>query len=221
MNEPIDQAERDRFINELDRNFSVVASAGSGKTRAITDRIIAIARSRRACELLPTLVVVTFTNRAADEMQQRARQCILEAAVPLEVLTAFSRAFFGTIHSFCLRLLHQHGHHLGLTGESTLLTEDDALWQEFVQQSGAIAEGLTPTQRVCLLRLVPVRKLMELGRHASVTDAILADVGEFPAFDCAEVLAFVGDNRTRANVQAAQRMLREWQTRWEQGDGFA
>src|SRR5438874_390532 len=69
-----DESARARFADELDRNFSVVASAGSGKTTAITQRVLSIARSVNAVEILPRLVVVTFTNRAADEMQQRARQ---------------------------------------------------------------------------------------------------------------------------------------------------
>ena len=59
-----DEAARQRFASELDRNFSVIASAGSGKTRAITDRIVEIARApQRALEWLPQLVVVTYTNR--------------------------------------------------------------------------------------------------------------------------------------------------------------
>ena len=37
MSQPRDQPQRTRFISELEKNFSVVASAGSGKTRAITD----------------------------------------------------------------------------------------------------------------------------------------------------------------------------------------
>ena len=98
MNQPIDQADRQRFVCELDRNFSVIAAAGSGKTRAITDRIGQIAKSTGARELLPQLVVVAFTNRAADEMQQRARAEVLRAKLPIEVLAAFNRAFFGTIH---------------------------------------------------------------------------------------------------------------------------
>src|ERR1043166_1241454 len=73
-----DEKARQRFACELNRNFSVVASAGSGKTRAITDRVVEIAKDRHALEWLPQLVVVTYTNRAADEMQQRARQQILE-----------------------------------------------------------------------------------------------------------------------------------------------
>ena len=66
MNHPIDQPNRERFVFELDKNFSVVAAAGSGKTRAITDRIVQIAKSEQARDRLPQLVVVAFTNRAAD-----------------------------------------------------------------------------------------------------------------------------------------------------------
>ena len=111
---PADQSERTRFVTELNQNFSVVASAGSGKTRAITDRIAQIASAREARDWLPRLVVVTFTQRAANEMQQRARQKILEAGLSPEIQADFNRAFFGTIHSFCVRLLGQYGHHIGL-----------------------------------------------------------------------------------------------------------
>ena len=62
MVKPRDEFVRARFASELDRNFSVVASAGSGKTTAITERILSIARSPNAAEILPRLVVVTFTT---------------------------------------------------------------------------------------------------------------------------------------------------------------
>src|SRR5204862_8141489 len=94
MVKPRDEFVRARFASELDRNFSVVASAGSGKTTAITERILSIARSRDATETLPHLIVVTFTNRAADEMQQRTRQALLEENLRPEVQTAFNRAYF-------------------------------------------------------------------------------------------------------------------------------
>src|SRR5438552_4755123 len=112
MNEPIDQPNRECFVSELDKNFSVVAAAGSGKTRAVTDRIVQIAKSEQARDWLPQLVVVAFTNRAADDMQQRARAEVLQAGVSVEVLAAFNRAFFGTIHAFCVRLLESYGHYL-------------------------------------------------------------------------------------------------------------
>ncbi len=219
MSAPFDQPQRDRFITELDRNFSVVASAGSGKTRAITDRITAIARSPRATELLPTLVVVTFTNRAADEMQQRARQCILDERVSLDVLAAFNRAFFGTIHSFCVKLLRQHGHHLGLPGKLDLLQNDSALWMEYVQQQTTLATRLTDAQRRCLLRLVPVRELMELGRTANAPgDA--ETPRDCPPVECDNVFAFIGRGAAKNTIAATQERLREWERAWREGDGF-
>src|SRR3954465_2039324 len=78
MVNPSDTDARQRFAGDLDCNFSVVASAGSGKPTAIIERVLSIARSANATEILPRLVVVTYANRAADEMQQRARQLLLE-----------------------------------------------------------------------------------------------------------------------------------------------
>ena len=79
--------------------------------------------------------MVTFTNRAADEMQQRS--AATPAAENLDAGNsdgAFNRAFFGTIHAFCMKLLTDYGHYLGLPAPLELITDDDDLWQEFVQQ---------------------------------------------------------------------------------------
>src|SRR3954464_6096992 len=133
MTQPHDQSERLRFATELDRNFSVVASAGSGKTRAVTDRIVQLAKRLDALHALPRLVVLTFANRAADEMQQRARQEMLRARLAPEVLAAFNRAWFGTIHAFCFKLLNEYGHYLGLPAPLALLADDEEPWTDFIQ----------------------------------------------------------------------------------------
>ncbi|MEQ1861674.1 MAG: UvrD-helicase domain-containing protein [Chthoniobacteraceae bacterium] len=213
MSTPADQSERDRFIHEISHNFSVVASAGSGKTRAITDRIVALARSEHAIEWLPKLVVVTYTNRAADEMQQRARQALLGTEVSLDVMSAFGNAFFGTIHSFCVKLLRRHGHHLALPAQLDLTTDDDALWREFVQQHTALG---APRD---LLRLAPARRLLELGRVCdSAHDA--PPPGAFPAFDFSAVYACVGKGAAARTIAASQDRLREWERAWREGEGF-
>ena len=208
MSAPADQAERDRFSAEIARNFSVVASAGSGKTRAITDRIVAIAR--RTPALLPDLVVVTFTNRAADEMQGRARQQILEARLDPGVVAQFNRAFFGTIHSFCMKLLGEHGYQLGLPADLELVTEDDDLWREFVQRETTIGTALTPTNRELLLRHVPVARLMELGRRADLEATGPVEPGECPELDLSALLAFAADKRSAGTIGETQNVLREW-----------
>ena len=169
MNSLVDRNARQRFACELNRNFSVVASAGSGKTRAITDRVVEIARSRQALEWLPQLVVVTYTNRAADEMQQRARRQILEdpeLSKNPDVIEAFNRAFFGTIHSFCMKLLAAHGHDLGLPRNLELIADEADLWNQFVQQYTTIGRSLSEQNRRILLRHVQARQLMELARSS-------------------------------------------------------
>lgn len=220
MNLPSDQSARDRFIGELDSNFSVVASAGSGKTRAITDRIVAMAQHADAADWLPRLVVVTFTNRAADEMQQRARQQVLAAGVSLNALTAFNRAFFGTIHSFCMKLLRQHGHHIGLPGRLELLSDDTELWNEFVQRQTVVGESLTQTQRSLLLRLVPVAQLMELGRKGGAVGAEEFDPGECPELDVSEITAFNAKKQSLATVTRSREALDEWMRRLKEPETF-
>ena len=155
MNLPNDQTQRDRFRENLETNFSVIAAAGSGKTRAITDRIARMARHRQALSWLPRLVVVTFTHRAADEMQRRARQAILETGVSLDAIAAFDRAFFGTIHSFCVKLLNDYGHYLGLPPRLDLITDDAELWHDFVQNYTSLGGDLPEESRRVLLRHVP------------------------------------------------------------------
>jgi ATP-dependent exoDNAse (exonuclease V) beta subunit len=220
MTLPSDQSARNDFIERFEENFSVVAAAGSGKTRAITDRIAAIARSPHAEAWLPTLVVVTYTNRAADEMRRRARESLLAAGVPLAVHAAFGRAFFGTIHSFCLRLLRQHGHVLGLPARFDPLDDDTEMWREFVQRQGTIGASLDPGQRRALFRLCPAQRLLELGRlGAAHLDAV--DPGPFPKFDFSEVYRQTGNGTTRHTIEASQERLREWERAWQEDDGFA
>src|SRR5437899_2191729 len=213
MVKPRDECVRARFASELDRNFSVVASAGSGKTTAITERILSIARSPNAAEILPRLVVVTFTNRAADEMQQRTRQALLEQHLRQEVQTAFNRAFFGTIHSFCMKLLTDFGHYLGLPAPLELVEGDDDLWQEFAQNQTRIGRSLGGKDRAMLLRFVQARDLMELARRARSAVLQVPGLSPCPPLDFAEVYQQM-DQAGRDNIAESQAELREWERRF-------
>ncbi|HEY4273785.1 MAG TPA: UvrD-helicase domain-containing protein [Candidatus Udaeobacter sp.] len=217
MVKPRDEYVRARFAGELDRNFSVVASAGSGKTTAITQRILSIARSPNAAEILPRLVVVTFTNRAADEMQQRTRQALLEENLRQKVQTAFNRAFFGTIHSFCMKLLTDFGHYLGLPAPLELVEDDDDLWQEFAQNQTRIGRSLGEKDRAMLLRFVQVRNLMELGRRAGSVALRAPPLSSCPPLDFAEV--YSQSDKGNENISKSKTELRDWEIRhagdWE------
>src|SRR6266496_5116875 len=198
-----DESARARFADELDRNFSVVASAGSGKTTAITQRVLSIARSVKSAEILPRLVIVTFTNRAADEMQQRTRQILLEAKLGTKVQTAFNRAFFGTIHSFCMKLLTDFGHYLGLPAPLELVEDDNDLWQEFAQNQTRIGRSLGEKDRAVLLRFVQARDLMELARRARAAVLQVPGLSPCPPLDFAEVYQQV-DQAGRDNIGKSQ-----------------
>src|SRR5881398_920384 len=214
MVKPRDERVRARFASELDRNFSVVASAGSGKTTAITERILSIARSPNAVEILPRLVVVTFTNRAADEMQQRTRQALLEEHLRQEVQTAFNRAFFGTIHSFCIKLLTDFGHYLGLPAPLELVEDDSDLWQEFAQNQTRIGRSLGDKDRVMLLRFVQARDLMELARRAGSAALRVPPPSSCPTVDFAEVYSQSDKGKGNDNISKSQAELREWERRF-------
>ena len=208
-----DSVARERFAHELDHNFSVVASAGSGKTTAIIDRVLSIARSGNAAEFLPRLVVVTYANRAADEMQQRARQLLLEQDLGVAIQTAFNRAFFGTIHSFCMKLLADHGHYLGLPAPLELLADDDDLWHEFVQGRTRIGLSLGEENRAALLRFVQARDLMDLARRCGTETLSTSPALPCPPPDFSEVYA-QADHKGSDTVSKSQAELRDWEKRY-------
>jgi ATP-dependent helicase/nuclease subunit A len=220
--EPQDAALRRRFVEEVDRNFSVIAPAGVGKTKAIVDRVIRIATGdrERAFAWLPNLVVVTYTKKAADEMHQRARNEILQRDVDLEILGRFNRAFFGTIHSFCVTLLRAHGHHLGLPPELDLVEDDEESWGAFLRQVSEVAPSLPEDVRARCFRHVPMSDLFRLARLARQDMPRPPRPATGPIVDLTPVLDFVPSRRNEDAVAAGKKVIRAWQAEYERGDGF-
>lgn len=110
-----DAASRDRIRTSLDESLLVEASAGTGKTTELTNRIVQLLATGRA--EVGSIVAVTFTNKAAGELKIRVRQGIDEArAVAADAveranleraLAHLEEAFIGTIHAFCGEILRQ------------------------------------------------------------------------------------------------------------------
>jgi len=109
----------------------VLAGAGSGKTRVITYRIAWLVHERGIDPA--SIVAVTFTNKAAGEMQER-----VEKLVQLYPLTTF----VGTFHRFALRLLRRHGALVGLKPDFAIFDSNDQL--SLVKKALA-AENLSET----------------------------------------------------------------------------
>jgi ATP-dependent helicase/nuclease subunit A len=111
-----DQPARDRIVSDLSTNMLVEAGAGSGKTTSLVDRMVALVAQGTPVE---QIAAVTFTRKAANELRERFQlrleQRLRENADSRELaarygraLRELDRAFLGTIHSFCSRLLHEH-----------------------------------------------------------------------------------------------------------------
>lgn len=100
-------------------NLLVSAAAGSGKTAVLVERIIQMITKDKVD--IDTLLVVTFTNAAAAEMRERIGEAIVEALDEnpsdrnLErQLSLLNRSSITTIHSFCLEIIRNNFHHIGL-----------------------------------------------------------------------------------------------------------
>ena len=109
-------------------NVLVMAGAGTGKTRTLVERCL---RLLRAGASLEEMLIVTFTNAAAAEMRARLRHALeAEAGAAGEQAQAFSEqaalldtAQISTLHSFCLGLVREHFHELGIDPQIVVLDE--------------------------------------------------------------------------------------------------
>ena len=137
---PPDQAARDLIVQELDRNVLVEAAAGTGKTTSLVARMVNLIR-RGKCQI-GTLAAVTFTRKAAAELRGRVQvelEKALHGAVGIEkhrlddAVKHVERAFLGTIHSFCARMLRERPVEAGVDSDFTEL--DDAQDRELRRQA--------------------------------------------------------------------------------------
>ena len=119
----------------VDGPLLVVAGPGSGKTRVVTHRIAHMIASGVRPE---SIVALTFTNKAADEMRQRVTQLV--GPQPVEM---------GTFHRFSARLLRRHARMIGLTSDYSIFdTDDAAATLKRAAKRAGVALARTPIDRV-------------------------------------------------------------------------
>ena len=110
----LNKEQKDAVLSTEGPNL-IVAGAGSGKTRVLTTRLIHIINQKKA---FPSQILcVTFTNKAAKEMQNRVIQHVkgTSNAIP----------WLGTFHSVSVKILRRHAEALGYKSNFTILDTDD------------------------------------------------------------------------------------------------
>jgi len=121
----------------------VLAGPGSGKTRVLTFRIAQLIETSPGKHF--RVLGLTFTNKAAAEMRQR-----IDDLVP----NAGERTQLTTFHSFSADLLRQHGHHIGLKPDFTILAQEadrHSLLDEVIDQSKAVQSDQTSERLLPLI----------------------------------------------------------------------
>ena len=110
----LNNAQKEAVLH-LDGPLLIVAGAGSGKTKVLTSRIAHIIKEKKA---FPNQILsVTFTNKAAKEMQNRVSKMLGSAATGL--------SWLGTFHSICAKILRKHATAANLNSNFTIIDTDD------------------------------------------------------------------------------------------------
>jgi len=113
----------------------VLAGAGTGKTKVLTTRLAYILNNNIARPW--NCLVVTFTNRAANEMKERVSQFIGDTV---------NSVWLGTFHSICVKILRKYPELAGLKPNFTILGEDDQkrLIKKILQENNIDEKQYTP-----------------------------------------------------------------------------
>ena len=104
-------------VETLEGPVLMLAGAGTGKTKALTCRVVHLLNTGKARP--NEILSVTFTNKAAREMKTRVGDLLGQAVEGLP--------WMGTFHSICVKLLRRHAELVGLKSNFTILDTDDQL----------------------------------------------------------------------------------------------
>ncbi|MAY87368.1 MAG: DNA helicase II [Pseudooceanicola sp.] len=123
----LNPAQRDA-VEHLDGPVLMLAGAGTGKTRALTARIVHLLSVGKARP--NEILAVTFTNKAAREMKNRVGDMLGQSIEGMPWL--------GTFHAICVKLLRRHAELAGLKSNFTILDTDDQirLLKQLIQAEG-------------------------------------------------------------------------------------
>jgi DNA helicase-2/ATP-dependent DNA helicase PcrA len=190
----------------------VLAGAGSGKTRVLTERIAYLIREKGISP--ERILAFTFTNKAAGEMRSRVERLLGQRELPF---------WIGTFHATGLKILRREASHLGLKPNFAIYDEDDAvrLIKDVIKGKGwSLDENPVAVVRDRISRwkcslVTPEEALERAGdpndeRHAGIYKGYLAGLRTSNALDFDDLIARVVELFT-AHPRVKERYARQFQ----------
>lgn len=107
-------------VETLNGPLLLLAGAGSGKTRVLTHRLVNLVAQGEAT--VDQILAVTFTNKAAREMEERVMHLLADIGIPV-----YERIWVSTFHSTCVRILREDIHLLGYQPFFSIYDDSDQL----------------------------------------------------------------------------------------------
>lgn len=107
-------------INTIDKDVTLMAGAGTGKTRVLTKRFINIVKKY---ENPKSILAITFTKKAAEEMLERISKELVAEDINFEERDLNIK----TIHSFALEIVENYAYFLGINPKFEIFWK----WQRF------------------------------------------------------------------------------------------
>jgi ATP-dependent helicase/nuclease subunit A len=230
-----DENSRKLFREEHGQNFAVNANAGSGKTTEISNRLAMMALSPDGQDLMRKTVVVTFTKKAATEIRLRARSRLIRYLADRpereqRALDYVDRAFFGTIHSFCLLLGRRFGQPYGISLDPQVVNSDDkALWENFSAQDEMTFHSVAEEDLRLFLRFSTLEALFHLAQEMGSVSAkrilersLLSKVPAFSETVFTQILSIEpkGSGKARSNITGSQALLTKWVQAYHEKEGY-
>lgn len=188
----------------------VVAGAGSGKTLTLTHRIAYLIAEQQIAP--QKILAVTFTNKAAQEMQQRLQKLLHGLPILPTV---------GTFHAISAQILRREIHHLGLENSFNIFDDSDsrAILRQILKEFNLSEKIFNP--RALLGAISAAKANLVAAENYAGTNYFEENVAKiYPVYEkrlrAAEALDF-GDllKKTVELFQEFPEILKKYQTKWE------
>ena len=176
---PKDHKARQKISECLDETLFVEASAGTGKTTSLVQRVVNLVASARAT--IGSIAAITFTEAAAAELRDRARQELEKAANDQsrseierfrcrQAADGLGQAYFQTLHSFASALLHERPLEAGLppgfetTDAIAAELRFDAAWNDWLRSQLEGDTDIAPQLTMALALGMTVKNLRDVAK---------------------------------------------------------